>query len=126
MSKYISYKNNVVDALEALADKELQKVLWFPNDKGLMYSYTDSISDLFDDCSLEEAIYDHGVILYSKLADEALRQLETEIRKLNAYDYSEEALIELPHMEIIREKAAYALKLVLACDGSESTEKIIM
>ena len=125
MSKYRIYKKNVIEVLEYLSSYDFQKIAWFENDQGLMYSFNENVSDLFDDFYLEKALYDEGVIVFSKDADQALRDLNDVVEKIDGRDYREEVLIELPEMQIIREKAAIALALIEASDGSESTVEII-
>ncbi len=80
---------------------------------------------MFDDFHLEKALYDDGVIVFSREADQAIRDLNDEVVKIDSYDYSEEVLIALPEMQIIREKAAKALELVKVSDGRESTVEIV-
>ncbi len=125
MIRYSIYKENIIDALEALADREFQSVAWFPNDQGLIYSYNESVEDAFYDSTVYDALK-AGEIVFGKVADDALRDLEKETQKLDDFDYPTEILIDLPQMQIIRKKAAYALMLVKASDHSESTVEFLM
>lgn len=124
MSGYKIYKKNIVEELECLSSYDFQKVAWFDNDKGLSYSFNDNVNDLFDDFYLEKALYDN-VIVFGKDADQALRELNIAVSEIDGDDYTESELIDLPQMQIIREKAAKALALVQASDGSESTVEIV-
>ena len=115
-------------ALKALADYDFQKIAWFENEKGLMYSFSNNISDLFDDYYLEEALYDDTVIVFGVSADKALRELNDSVETVIRKGYlrkSESFLIQSTEMQIVREIAAKALALVEASDGSESTVEII-
>ncbi|MFO0109701.1 MAG: hypothetical protein ACK52W_04100 [Alphaproteobacteria bacterium] len=125
MTEYRIYKSNVLQALKNLSSYDFQRIAWFENDQGLMYSFNENVSDLFDDFHLEEALYEDGVIVFSSRADHALRDLNEAVEKINGRDYREEVLIALPEMQIVRQKAAYALALIQASDGKESTVEII-
>ena len=125
MSDYRIYKKSVTEVLEYLSSYDFQKVAWFENDQGLMYSFNENVSDLFDDFYLKKALYEDGVIVFSSRADHALRDLNEAVEKINGRDYREEVLIALPEMQIVRQKAAYALALIQASDGKESTVEII-
>ena len=118
------YKSNVIEALEYLSYYEFQKVAWFPNDKDLMASYNENVMWVFDDTNLNDALND-GKIIFGKAADDALRDLDKETDKIEGNDFSEEEIIDMPQMQIIRQKAAKALELVKASDGSETTVEIV-
>ncbi len=125
MTKYRIYKKNVTEALEALSSYDFQRIAWFENDQGLMYSFNENVSDLFDDFYLEKALYDNHVVVFGEETDKALRELNDAVEEIVGNDYSEEVLINLPKMQIIREKAAKALALVKVSDGKESTVEIM-
>ncbi len=124
MSDYTIYKKNVIEALRYLSSKELQLVTWFPNDQGLSSSFKDDVEDVFDDFFLERALYDNGVIVFDTNSDKALRELN-DACEIIGYDKNGDDLIDAPEMQLVREKAAIALALILASDGSESTVEII-
>lgn len=107
------FKNNIIEALEALSSYAFQKTAWFENDQGFSYSYNENILDLFHDSMLDEALR-AGETVFGKEADDALRDLESESSKLEGDDYSDAILIDLPQMQMIREKAARALALIKA------------
>ena len=124
MARFSIYKDNIVDALKALSDREFQEVAWFPNDQGLMYSYNESVEDALYDSTVDDALK-AGEVVFGKTADDALRDLEKETQKLDDFDYATEILIDLPQMQIIREKAAVALNLIKVSDHSESTVEFL-
>ncbi|MFW0777117.1 MAG: hypothetical protein ACN2B6_05300 [Rickettsiales bacterium] len=124
MSSYTIYKENIIEELEALSSYEFQRIAWFENDQGISYLYNEIVSDLFDDFHLDEAL-DDQVIIFSNQADNALRELREATDKIDGNNYPESKLIDLPNMQIVREKAAKALALIQASDGSESTVEII-
>ena len=118
------YKNNVIEALQMLSDYQFQKLAWFLNDRGVVASYNENVMWVFDDTALGDAL-DEGEVIYGANADNALRDLESETDKIEGDDYLEEEIIDMPQMQVIREKAARALELVLQSDGSESTVEIV-
>ncbi len=124
MNEYKVYKRNVIGELKAFSDRSFQEIAWFENDQGLSTSFNATASDLFDDFFLEKALYDKDVIVFSTAADQALRCLNDAVDAVG-YDRLDTELINAPDMQIVREKAAIALALVIASDGSESTEEII-
>jgi hypothetical protein len=124
MNKYTIYKNNIIEALENLSSYEFQSVAWFDNDNGLSYSYNENVMDLFYDSTLDDALKS-GHFVFSKEADHELIHLEHETSLLDDDNYNAITLLNSPQMQIVREKAAEALALVLASDGSESTVEII-
>lgn len=124
MSKYLIYKKNLIERIEALSNKEFQEIAWFENNQGLSASYGGSVSDLFDDGNLKQALFDDGVIMVSQEADDALRELYSAVHKLG-FDKTEAELIDSPEMDVVRHKASKALELVKTCDFSESTEEIL-
>ena len=117
------YKFNVIAGLESLASHDFQKVAWFENDQGIVSSYGDMVSLVFEASALEEPLYKR--IVFSKKADNALRELDSMVEAIG-YDRDERELIDSPEMEAVRQKAAEALALVKASDGSESTVEIIV
>ena len=124
MKPYTIYKRNVIEALHDLSSLEFQNVAWFPNNQGLSSDFTDDVNAVFDDFRLLKALHATNMIVFSVQADQALRELN-EICDDVGYDKNEYDLIHSPNMQIVREKAAKALALVLASDGSESTVEII-
>lgn len=125
MTEYRIYKKNVIEALQALSNYEFQKVAWFENNQGLMYSFSENISDLFDDFYLEKALYDGKVIVFDKETDQALRDLNDAVTRIMHNSLSEKELLNHPKMQVVREKAAKALASIEASDGSESTVEIV-
>jgi len=118
------FKNNIIEALEALSSYAFQKTAWFDNNQGLSYSYNENILDLFYDSMLDEVLK-AGEVVFGKDADDLLRDLELATAKLDGSDYSEAALIDLPQMQIIREKAAHALALIKAGWGGRSSVDLV-
>lgn len=115
------YKQNIIDALKALTDYDYQRIAWFPNNQNLMYSFNENAEDLFYSSGLDEALRTIGEIVFGIAADDALRELEAIVDKIDGHDYSEEVLIDMPAMQTIRKKAKHALFLVQTSTGEGST-----
>ncbi len=115
------YKFNIIEGLRYLSNKELQRYAWF-EENDIYFPYIDQVESVFLDSGLE-GILDKETI-FGKEADQALRELNAMVDAIG-YDRDERDLINAPEMEAVRQKAAEALTLILASDGSESTVEII-
>lgn len=118
------FKQNIIRDLKALSSKSFQELAWFPNDQNVVYSYYENIVGLFEDSALKDFL-DAGEIVFGKKADDTLLELEAETSKIDGYEIPDDVILNMPQMQIIRQKAAEALALVLMSDGSESTVDII-
>lgn len=123
MRKRKVYKNVLVKALKDLSDIDFQKIAWFENDQALSSSFADDVNAVFDDTGLEIALKNNEII-FGKAADVVLHELGKAIDAVNEFR-PEEEIINDPLMQVVREKAAKALELIKASDGSESTVEII-
>ncbi len=119
---YKVYKFNVIEGLESLASYDFQKIAWFENNQGIVSSFEIMTSLVFEASALEVALYKQ--VVFSQKADIALRELNELVENIG-YNKDERELINSPEMEIVRQKAAEALVLVIASDGSESTVEIV-
>lgn len=124
MSKYKVFRNHIIQSLHELSDYNFQRIAWFPNDQGLSSDFADDVCAVFEVSNLEGAIYDKGTVVFSKAADQALRELNA-LCDAVGYHRLDTELINAPDMQAVRDKAAEALELVKASDGSESTEEIV-
>lgn len=124
MSEYVIYPENLLIDLLALASKEFQAIGWFENDQSIVSSFGDDVSDLFNDGNLEKALYEQGVVVISHDADQALRELNAAVDKVDIAEV-EHGNIDLPEMEFVRKKATSAFKLIKTSDGSESTIELL-
>ena len=118
------YKNNIKEALRWLTDYEFQKSSWIANNQNFIASYNEQISWVFEDTGLDEALK-AGEVVFDIPADKALRDLRTMANKINSRDFTEEALLESPHMQAIREKAAHALLMIQVSVGHGSTVEMV-
>ena len=116
------YKANIIEGLKYLSDYDLQRLAWI-EDPDICSSFSDEVAIVFEENGLEKAL-DQGKTVFGKKADSALRELNEEVEHIG-YNRPEKELIDSPEMQIVREKAAHALELILKSDGSESTVEII-
>jgi transcription initiation factor IIE alpha subunit len=119
------YINNILDLLKELSKKEYQDSNWtqYNPDTGMSISFDEAVNMLFDDCIIDDLLESNEVII-SHDVTRAFKELSTAVDSVDEYRPQEE-IINDPQMQIVREKAAKALALVLASDGSESTVEII-
>ena len=54
-----NWKENVYNSLYDIADLEYQKILWKGLDSRYIFSFSEAISGLYDDCNFEEFIGDN-------------------------------------------------------------------
>ncbi len=122
------YIENVIEDLQELADKEYQVNIWLNtnNPNNFIGSFYECASALYDDCIIEDLLK-NGEIIISRDVTKVLQEISELIDKIdNIRGYRpEEEIINDPKMQIVREKAAYALKLIKASDGSESTVRFV-
>ena len=114
------YRSNIIDALQSLASYDFQRIAWFDNDQGLCYSFYENIMDLFYDSGLNDALK-ASQIIFGKLADDALRDLESLVDKVHKENYTSGSFINAAEMQTIRDKAARALFLINVSTGEGST-----
>jgi hypothetical protein len=119
------YKNNIISLLKKLTDVKYQENIWLNenNPNNIVDSFIESSNMLFDD-SVVDYYLEEGHILFDRKVTKALIELS------NAIDEVDESrttmdIIDDPKMQIVRQKAAKALELIKASDGSESTVEIV-
>jgi hypothetical protein len=118
------YKENIIEGLKQLSDREFQRIAWFENDQGLSSSFIDDVNGVFDETGLDYA-FNKDKCVFGAEADNALKDLDKDTKAIDELNQSDSEIFYSSEMQIIREKAAIALALVLASDGSESTVEII-
>ncbi len=118
------YKKNVIQGLEDLSSRGFQEVAWFKNNQGLSSSFGDDVNAVFDDTALGDMLENEETV-FGKAADDALRDLDESTNAIDEFTMSDEEILNAPEMDIVRQKAALALELVKASDGSESTVEIV-
>ena len=118
------YKDNITGILSDLADLDYQRNIWtnLDNPNNLCSSFVEAANMLFDDCVVGDYL-EEGEILFDKAVTQALRELGAAVDAVDEYR-TEEEIIADPLMEIVRQKAAEALRLIEASDERESTVEI--
>lgn len=119
------YLENVIDILRDLSDKEYQINIWLNtnNPDNLVDSFVESANMLFDGEIFDEWFEDDEIIV-SKEVTKILQELSDIIDDIDEYR-PEEEIINDPLMDAVRQKAAEALELIKASDGSESTVRFV-
>ena len=119
------YKTNIIEGLKDLSDINYQTDIWLNKDNPdeLVDSFIEAANMLFDDSSVDYYI-EKGHVLFDNQSTKALKDLSVAVDAVDEFR-SEEEIINDPKMQIVREKAAYALELILKSDGSESTVEIV-
>lgn len=123
--KYITYKNILIQALRELADRDYQQRIWLNNgDKPIMsLSFIEAANNVFDDAYVTE-ILENNQIVFDKKVTEALRELGVALDAVDEFR-DEQAIIEDPLMQVVREKAARVLFLINVSTGEGGTVDII-
>lgn len=123
--KYITYKNILIPALRELADRDYQQRIWLNNgDKPIMsLSFIEAANNVFDDAYVTE-ILENNQIVFDKKVTEALRELGVALDAVDEFR-DEQAIIEDPLMQVVREKAARVLFLINVSTGEGGTVDII-
>lgn len=119
------YKENIVGILKEMADENYQRKTWLYASPmpGMTISFVEAANMLFDDCVVGDYLKEKE-ILFDKATTSAFHELDKAVDAVDEYR-SEEEIIDDPLMEIVRQKAAKALALIEASDGSESTVEIV-
>jgi hypothetical protein len=103
------YKEIVLEKLKELSDIEIQRRLWCAI-SGEVSSFTECVSQLFDDSGLSSAFEKHQPV-FGPIADETLRQLDRAISRIDQ-SLPPADLLERPQMRVIRGIASKALRLL--------------
>ncbi len=119
------YKENITKLLEELADKNYQERIWLNTDNpdNLVSSFIEAVNMLFDDSAVSYLLETEQIIIDQSVTT-ALAELHDATDAVNEFRPTEDIIAD-PLMDIVRQKAALALELVKASDGSESTVEIV-
>lgn len=104
------YKKGVIEDLQDLASYNFQKTAWLASSGPIVSSFSEDYCKLFDDTGLGDAL-DAGQIVFNNMTDRVLRDLDATLRKINA-NRSPQEILDDPLMQVVREKAAEALRLI--------------
>lgn len=124
-SRWGIYKAHLMEGLKELADIQYQQDIWLNhnNPKNWVGSFDEASTAVFDDALVNRALRAGQIILDQKVT-QALWDLSAAI---DAVDVSqeEEAIINDPSMQMVREKAARALFLINVSSSEGSTVIIL-
>ncbi len=120
------YQNNITKILEELSSHTYQNRVWHCaeiNIGDMTLSFDEAVNMLFDDSIIGDLLEEKEVIIGHDVT-RAFKELSEAIDAVDEFR-AQKDIIHDPVMQIVHEKAAAALALVLASDGSESTVEII-
>jgi hypothetical protein len=112
-----SQKQQIIEALLELSDKELQRRRWLSRGDGEVSSFSEAICQLFDDTGLGHEL-ERGRVIFSFEMDELLRQFEASLKAAGSLDrkLSRDEFISHPDMAAIRAiSTAILVQIVLDC-----------
>jgi hypothetical protein len=120
------YINNITKILGELSDISYQHRVWHRIDSStgdMTLSFDEAVNMLFGDCIIDDLLEADEVIISHEVT-EAFKALSEAVDVIDEY-LPQEAIINHPAMQTVREKAAHILALIRANDGSESTVEIV-
>jgi len=104
------WKDKIIDGLRGLADYNYQKKALLNPTGPVMWLFVEDYQDIFEDTGLLAALKANQLV-FGKSADQALRDLEYAMHQIDS-NLSDMVIVDLPEMQIVRQKAAKALKLI--------------
>lgn len=117
-------KKEIIEGLKDLASYDFQKASWSENSLDLCWSYSETVSSVYEDgTGLSDALQ-ANVVVFSKAADLALRKLENACDAIG-YSRDEKEIIDSQEMKAVRDMAKNCLSLIKASDLSESQVQFI-
>ena len=103
--------NTLLDDLEKTSSYDRQKYEWFPNDEGIVCSFTEDYYSLFWDSGLMY-LYERHPIIFGPKIDDALKNLHTMMVAIDEYELGTETILNMPEMIVVREESARILKML--------------
>jgi len=109
------YADNIVYSLKHASDYNFQKQTLLNPTGPYVWIFHEDYDAIYEDNGLEVA-WKKGKIVFSKEADAALLDLAILmlplVKEQSKKNIPDRILVDMPEMDIIRQKAAFALKLV--------------
>jgi hypothetical protein len=103
--------NTILDDLEKTSSYERQKYEWLDNEEDIISSYTEDYYSLFwDSCLMFD--YERSDVVFGPEIDDAIKNLHALMAAIDGYKYTEEEILNMPEMVVIREEAARILKML--------------
>ncbi|MDE3016585.1 MAG: hypothetical protein KGI29_06680 [Pseudomonadota bacterium] len=118
------YKNNVLESLQVMADYNFQKQALLNPSGPYIWLFIENYYGVFEDSGLLDALKSKQPI-FGKRVDDALWDLYDATGKVDE-TLPGIAIVDSPAMQIVREKAARALQLVLQSKKPENTNVEIL
>jgi hypothetical protein len=103
--------NTLFDWLEKASNYERQKYEWLDNEEGIISSFTEDYYGMFWDSGLMIK-YEYYPVIFGPKIDDAIKNLHAMMAAIDGYKYTEEEILNMPEMVVIREEAARILKML--------------
>jgi hypothetical protein len=103
--------NTLFDDLEKTSSYDRQRYEWLDNEEGIVSSFTEDYYSLFWDSGLMY-LYERHPIIFGPEIDNGLKNLHVMMTAIDGYKYTEEEILNMPEMVVIREEAARILKML--------------
>jgi hypothetical protein len=101
--------NTLLDDLEKASNYDRQKYEWLDNEEGIVSSFTEDYYSLFWGIMFD---YERSSFIFGHEIDDALKDLHALMAAIDGYKYTEEEILNMPEMLVIREEAARILKML--------------
>ena len=101
--------NTLLDDLEKASKYDRQKYEWLDNEEGIVSSFTEDYYSLFWGIMFD---YERSSFIFGHEIDDALKDLHALMAAIDGYKYTEEEILNMPEMLVIREEAARILKML--------------
>jgi hypothetical protein len=103
--------NTLFDWLEKTSSYDRQRYEWLDNEEGIVSSYTEDYYGMFWDSGLMD-YYEEIPFIFGHEIDNGLKNLHALMAAIDGYKYTEEEILNMPEMVVIREEAARILKML--------------
>lgn len=104
------FEKNVIEGLQDLASYDFQKTAWLASSGPVVSSFVEDVCYLFDSTGLKNVLKSKEQAFTPQI-DQALRELHDATDAVNE-DRPPQEILDDPLMQIVREKAAEALRLI--------------
>ncbi len=103
--------NALFDDLEKVSSYDRQRYEWIDNEEGIVSSYVEDYYGMFWDTGLMDK-YERVSLIFGPKIDDAIKNLHAMMAAIDGYKYTEEEILNMPEMVVIREEAARILKML--------------
>ena len=109
-------RENVIDCLKSLADSSYQRNAWLASSGPIVSSFSEDVSQLFDDTGLSDAL-EHGTRIFGDVIDRDLRALGEAVIAVDESTPPAD-LLDSDELANIRQLAASLLSRISAQEGA--------